>query len=114
MPIFLGLIVLSIAIAIGIGSRLSEQTVAALAGAVCGVGMAAPAGFAFGMYVGSTRARIRSTQTPAQSPQVIVLPTATQAAPHVPTAQQYPFMPRPAMPAPRSFKIIGDGDEDIE
>ncbi|HLF25210.1 MAG TPA: hypothetical protein VJG32_02645 [Anaerolineae bacterium] len=108
--IALSFILLAIAGAWVIGSRLSEQTLAALAGAACGVGVAAPFGLGLGVYIGSTRSRASGhpAQTPAP-PQVIVLSTPPPAAPNTPS--YYPT-PGSLAPARRSFRILGEEDAD--
>jgi hypothetical protein len=108
--ILVGFALLAIGLAVGIGTRLSDQAVAALAGAACGVGIAAPLGIAIGAYVGSSRARLQPAQPPA-APQVIVVPAPN--APPLHTPQSYPIAP-PLMPAPRSFTIIGDAHAEDE
>jgi len=105
-----GLFVMAAGGAIAIGSRLSEQTVAALAGAVCGIGVAAPGGFGLGMYVGSLRSRARSTTVAPAAPQVIVMPAQPAQMYQAPGNMPYAAIPRPAIPPPRSFTIIGDED----
>lgn len=103
-----GLVVVAIGTVITIGSRLSEQTVAALAGAVCGIGVAGPAGFGLGMYVGSTRTKTRSATSSPAAPQVIVMPMQPAQMYQAPGSSPYASIPRPAIPPPRSFTIIGD------
>jgi hypothetical protein len=104
----IGLIALAAGITIAIGSRLSEQTVAALAGAACGIGVAGPAGFGLGLYVGSMRTRARSAAASPPAPQVIVMPAQPAQMYQAPGSTPYMPAPRPAMPPPRSFTIIGD------
>ena len=103
--IALGLMALAISTAIMIGSRLSDQAVAALAGAACGIGLATPLGILLGITVGAARAKSQAIRPAAPTSIVVIpsptLPTGTSAL--VPTAT--------SMPAPRSFTIIGDGNE---
>ena len=102
--VIVGFLLFAIGSAIVIGSRLSDQAVAALAGAACGVGLAGPVGLALGVYVGSTRARAPSAHVQAP-PQVIVI------SPAPPASNAPGFNPAPGglMPMPRSFTIIGEG-----
>jgi len=99
---------LAIGLAIVIGSRLSDQAVAVLAGAACGVGLAAPLGIVLGLYVGMSRAKSQSTQAPTP-PQIVVVPTSPSPSSNAPTLAS---MPPPMIPMPRSFTIIGEGDEE--
>ncbi len=100
-----GFVSLGIAVAIIVGSRLSSETVAALAGAACGVGLAAPLGIAIGMYVGSSRSR--SAATPVPPPQVVVIPPLNPSPSHAPL---YPPTLEPLAPRSRPFTIIGEDD----
>lgn len=103
--VVLAFILLSISAAIIIGQRLSDQTIAALAGVVCGVGLAVPVGITFGMYVASTRQRNQATHT--APPQIIMIPTppAQTTNPPMPSSAHVPMFPMP-----RSFTILGEGD----
>jgi hypothetical protein len=102
------LALLAIGAAIAIGSRLSDQAVTALAGAVCGIGLAGPIGLALGVYLGSARSRAAQQSHQAQTPQVIVIPPATPPS-HAPA---YGQMPGALMPSQRSFTIIGEEGAD--
>ena len=106
------LLVLAIVLAVVIGSRLSDQVVAALAGAVCGIGLAGPAGVALGVYIGSTRHH-RSATPVAPPAQVIMVPNPAPSA-HQPQqyVPGYHAAPGPSLPRPRSFTIIGENDAD--
>jgi hypothetical protein len=100
---------LAIALAIVIGSRLSDQAVAALAGAACGVGLAGPLGLTLGIYAGAARGRAASQTTHAPlPPQVIVIP-----APPAPASNAPAYHPAPGafLPSARTFTIIGEEEE---
>jgi len=100
----LACISLAVALAIVVGTRLSDQAIAAFAGAACGVGLAGPVGFMLGLLVGANRHRPQPIHTPSP-PQVIVVPA--QPAPHTPA---YMPSPNPSLSSPRTFTIIGEGD----
>lgn len=102
----MGFAFLAIVVAIVIGARLSDQAIAVLAGAVCGVGLAAPLMTALGVYIGSTRSKRPSNDT-APPAQVVVIPAPTQPTVGTPT---YPSTAGPFAPAPRVFTIIGDDE----
>ena len=105
------LALLAIGVAVAIGSRLSDQAVTALAGAVCGIGLAGPIGLALGAYLGAARSRAAHQSRQAQAPpQVIVIPPATPPS-HAPA---YGQLPGALMPIQRSFTIIGEEGADDE
>ena len=103
-----GFLILTVGLASVIGSRLSDQAIAALAGAACGVGLAGPLGIMLGVIIASTRSRSQSSHMPA-TPQVIVFPAPPSPAHGSPG---YSFVPGSILPTPRSFTIIGEGDAD--
>lgn len=104
--LIVGFVLLAVGLAVAIGSRLSDQAIAALVGAACGIGLAGPLGVGLGVYIGSTRSHSQSTPTPTP-PQVIVIPAPSSPTPGSPG---YSFAPGPILPAPRSFTIIGEED----
>ena len=106
VAIVVGFMLLGVGLAVLVGSRLSDQVIAALAGGACGIGLAGPIGVAIGAYIGSTRARGQSTSVPP-APHVIVIPSPPSQAPNAP---HYPSMSGPWVPAPRSFTVIGEED----
>jgi len=105
--IALMLIAASIGLALTVAARLSDQAIAALAGAACGIGLAAPLGIALGVTVGISRAPSR-TPPASPPPQVVVIPASTHpipnGVPHVP-------MPAALAQSSRSFTIIGEGED---
>lgn len=107
--ILIGFLLLAIGLAVVVGPRLSDQVIAALAGATCGIGLAAPLGIAVGVSIGSTRHRAQPMQ-PAAPPQVIVMSPPNVQPPHTSPAYPYSPTPLPVIPAPRTFTIIGQGD----
>lgn len=100
---------LLIMIVIGLGAQMSDQTIAVLSGAACGVGLAGPLGFALGVLVGISRARNSPSHSPPSPPHVIVVPPPP-AAPS--TSHPSGYMPAQSvhLPPARSFTIIGDDD----
>ena len=104
-----GLIVFAIALAISIGSRLSDQTMTMLIGAVCGAGLTAPLAILGGMYIGAQRASRDRQTTQPQAPIVVMTPPPPQPAGlMLPSWSTYP----PAAPsmaiAPRQYTILGE------
>ena len=98
----LAMVVFAAALAVMIGSRLTEQQIALLIGMACGVGVAIPLSVAIGMLIAGPRYRHRDAPPPivylAQSP-------LTPKAPLWPNAYSIP---------PRSFNVIGDNGMDDE
>jgi hypothetical protein len=100
----------TVALAVMIVNRLSDQQVAVLTGAVCGSGLALPLGIAIGAYAAASR---RTRQPEQPSPSIIYLtPPPAPAAPTSPPRSiemaDYPT------PARRSFNVIGDSGFDEE
>lgn len=92
----LALILFAIALAVMIGSRLSEQEIALLAGMACGVGIAIPLGVAIGVFAAGQRRRDREASPP---PIVYLQPQPPPRVPSLPNTYALP---------PRSFNVIGD------
>jgi len=98
------------ALAVMIGSRLSEQTMTLLIGAACGAGLTAPFAILAGMYVGTQRASRDRQSTQPQAPIVVMTPTPQQpATPLLPSWSNYsPAGPAAAIPVPRQYTILGE------
>jgi hypothetical protein len=92
----LALILFAIALAVMIGSRLSEQEIALLAGMACGVGIAIPLGAAIGVFAAGQRRRDRDAAPP---PIIYMQPQPPSSVPSLPNTYALP---------PRSFNVIGD------
>jgi Mn2+/Fe2+ NRAMP family transporter len=114
----LAFIAFAAALAVIIGSRLSEQTMNMLVGAVCGAGLIVPFAIVAGMYIGSQRAARDRQTTQPQPPIVVMTPPQTQpsATPLLPAWST--AAPGGAMPAPRQYTILGeetiiDGTSDV-
>lgn len=116
---FLGFVALTFAVtlAVIIGNRLSDQALAVLAGAVCGVGAAIPTSL---LIIAITRRRDKPSeewnrphQPPPQQgyypPVIVVSPSSTQQ-PH--GWNGYP--PSLAAPIQREFTIVGGATSDRE
>jgi len=106
--ITLAFISFAAAFAIVIGSRLSEQAMNLLIGAVCGAGLAAPFAIMAGMYIGSQRATRDRQGTQPQQPIVVMTPPQPQPSmtPMLPTWST--ATPGAAMPIPRQYTILGE------
>lgn len=105
-------IAFAITLALLIGSRLSEQALAVLAGAACGVGAAIPTSV---MVIAVSNRQHNNRQQPQQQgqypPIVVVGPQQPQIAP-----PGYAQMPNQGstieyQPQPRKFTIVGEEQE---
>lgn len=98
-----------VTLAVVVGQRLSEQAVAVLAGAVCGVGASIPTSLLIA-WVTRRRQEPRREQGP-YPPVVIVQQPHQGAGPALPHAAYAPPYPYPA--GPREFTVVGEvSDED--
>lgn len=104
----------SITLAVIVGSRLSDEALAVLAGAVCGVGAAIPTSL---LVVAVTRRRHQATDQPVtQSPSHRAYPPVVVVSPGSQPYWQPGQLPRPEtqinhIPVPREFTVVGgDGD----
>jgi hypothetical protein len=119
LKVFLGFVALTFAVtlAVIIGNRLSDEALAVLAGAVCGVGAAIPTSL---LIIAIARRR----DTPSQDqpsmypPQQGVYPPVIVVAP--PGVQQQPFNwnggypPSLAPPTQRQFTVVGGTPTNME
>ncbi len=111
----LAVIAFAVTMAIVVGNRLSDQALAVLAGAVCGVGAAIPTSL---LIVAVTRRRQETkltgpTQREAYPPVIVVSPPQVNSS----VPQGWNGMPASLNGAqPRSFTVVGqasmDGDEE--
>ncbi len=107
LVITLGVVGFAVAFAMFIASRLSQEQVALLVGAACGLALAVPSGIAIGMLVSTRHHHERETPPP-----VIYVAPPTQP-PSLPTANRTPSIEPPTETPQRSFSIIGNsGFED--
>ncbi len=114
-------IIFAIALAVVVGSRLSNEAMAVVVGAVCGISASIPV--SIGLVIASSNHWGRNdsprevgydyaSQRFMPQPPVIIMPQA----PQMPMQNPYGFPPNqyvvppsvPALGAPRDFKIIGD------
>lgn len=100
----------AVTLALVIGERLSDQAMAVLAGAVCGVGASIPTSVLI-IWVTRRRQEVRSAPPAAgyYPPVVVVQPPA--AGP--PGAQQPAYLPPYSAPLQREFTVVGGEGEDM-
>ncbi|HEY4689556.1 MAG TPA: hypothetical protein VIK33_09605 [Anaerolineae bacterium] len=104
----LALIAFAAALAVSIGSRLSEQAMNLLIGATCGAGLAAPFAILAGAYVGAQRAA-RDRQPAQPQPPIVVMTPQPPAAPMLPAWSSFqPAPPGTLVSAPRQYTILGE------
>jgi hypothetical protein len=108
LKIFGGLVVMAFAVtlAVIVGDRLSDESLAVLAGAVCGVGAAIPTSL---LIVAVARRRDEPRVQPpmpqgAYPPVVVVTPPGGQQRPNTWDA----FPPSLSAPMQRHFTVVGD------
>jgi hypothetical protein len=114
LRIFAGLVGLAFAVtlAVIVGSRLSDEALAVLAGAVCGVGAAIPTSL---LIVAVSRRRDERRVQPS-APQGPYPPVVVVAPPGV---QQQPsgwnaLPPSLSAPMQRQFTVVGGASEDVD
>jgi len=112
------LVAFAVTLAVVVGQRLSDQAMAVLAGAVCGVGASIPTSLLI-VWVTRRRQEEHAEQRPAQPPAgayppVIVVQQPGHSAmtgpsyPH-PSGYLAPYTP----PSPREFTVVGGGLEEV-
>ncbi len=117
LKIFAGLVALAFAVtlAVIIGNRLSDEALAVLAGAVCGVGAAIPTSL---LVVAVSRRRNEENERRAQPPTpqgayppvVVVAPSGGQQRP----SGWNTFPPSLTAPVQRQFTVVGGAPIDAE
>jgi hypothetical protein len=115
VKIFAGLAVAAFAVtlAVVVGNRLSDEALAVLAGAVCGVGAAIPTSL---LIVSVSRRRDEQrVQPPAPSqgvypPVIVVTPPGSQQRPN----DWNMLPPSFAAPSPRQFTVVGGAPVEAE
>ncbi len=114
LKVFAGLVVVAFAVTLAmvVGSRLSDEALAVLAGAVCGVGAAIPTSL---LIVAVSRRRdeprVQSSMPQgAYPPVVVVTPPGGQQRPN-----NWNYLP-PSLTAPvqRHFTVVGGSSVDTE
>ena len=111
--VFASVVVISfvVTLAIMVGQRLSDQAMAVLAGAVCGVGASIPTSLLIISVV-----RRRQEQLPARTqhgayPPVVVVQQPVQ--PGAPSVQQPGYLSPYLPPAQREFAVVGGEMEEV-
>ncbi len=114
LKIFAGLAVMTFAVtlAVIVGRRLSDQALAVLAGAVCGVGAAIPTSL---LVVAVSHRRDElwrqpTTQQGAYPPVVVVAPPGAQYRPDA----RNTLSPVLTAPTQRNFTVVGGAPTDVE
>jgi hypothetical protein len=119
LKVFAGLVVVAFAVTLGVvvGNRLSDEALAVLAGAVCGVGAAIPTSL---LIVAVSRRRDEPRTQPSMQqgayshpltpPVVVVAPQGRQQWPNDWNA----LPPSLAAPSQREFKVVGGSAADTE
>jgi hypothetical protein len=115
LKIFAGLVVLvfAVTLALIVGNRLSDEALAVLAGAVCGVGAAIPTSLLIVSVTQRRRDESRAqppTQQGAYPPVVVVTPPGTQQRPDAWHALPPPI----TAPMQRQFTVVGGAPVDTE
>ena len=120
LKVFTGLVILAFGVTLAavVGNRLSDEALAVLAGAVCGVGAAIPTSL---LVVAVSRRRDESRGQPTTSPMspgvyppvVVVTPPGGQQQPH--NWNDWNTLP-PSLTAPmqRQFTVVGGALGDAE
>jgi hypothetical protein len=115
LKIFAGLVAMGFAVTLAaiVGSRLSDEALAVLAGAVCGVGAAIPTSL---LIVAVSRRREERHVQPLSMPQGPYPPVVVVAPPSV---QQQPggwntLPPSLTAPMQRQFTVVGGAQGDAE
>jgi len=103
--------VFTVTLAVIVGNRLSDEALAVLAGAVCGVGAAIPTSL---LIVAVSRRRAepwaqRGTNQGAYPPVVVVTPAGVQQRPH-----EWNALPPLTAPGSRHFTVVGEPSTDGE
>ena len=105
----------AVTLAVLVGQRLSDQAVAVLTGAVCGVSASIPTSL---LVVWVTRKRqeqppaYQQPANPGFYPPVIVVQPPQNAAPSNPY-QPAGYLPPYAAPSPREFTVVGGEAEEV-
>ena len=114
VKVFAGLTVVAFAVTLAaiVGHRLSDQALAVLSGAVCGVGAAIPTSL---LVVAVSRRRDEPRRQPiaqqgAYPPMVVIAPPGMQ---YLPDARN-PLSPSLTAPMQRSFTVVGGTPTDVE
>jgi hypothetical protein len=119
LKIFTGFVALTFAVVLAVitGNRLSDEALAVLAGAVCGVGAAIPTSL---IIIAVARRKDKPEQPPqmysqqqqgAYPPVIVVAPPGVQQQPY---NWNGGYPPSLAPPAQRQFTVVGGTSSDME
>jgi len=116
IKILAGVVVIAFAVALAlvIGNRLSNESLAVLAGAACGVGAAIPTSLLVVAVSRRQDAHTRNAMNNQQGtypPVVVVAPPSVQPQQYVPPHIE-PSSSYRSSPPPRQFTVVGDGYDD--
>jgi hypothetical protein len=106
----LGMVAFAVTLAIYIGSHLSNEAMAVLIGAVCGVGAMLPATIIGALALLRRRDRADAVARASPPPQSMYPPVIVVAPPAMNPSQlaNSTYMPVPPAAPPRQFTVIGD------
>jgi hypothetical protein len=114
LKVFVGLmaVIFTVTLALVIGNRLSDEALAVLAGAVCGVGAAIPTSLIIVMVSRRYDERTRSCAQPSMQhgvypPVVVVAPPGGQQWSNDWNAYPYPL----TAPTQRQFTVVGESQQ---
>jgi hypothetical protein len=113
----LGVTAFAAALAVYIGSHLSEEAMAVLVGAACGAGAMLPAVIIASLALMRRRERGDVSAAHGPPPQAMYPPVIVVAPPASNTpSTNLPYPTMPPSPAPRQFTVIGDDslDSDVQ
>jgi hypothetical protein len=100
-----------VTLAVVIGQRLSDQAMAVLAGAVCGVGASIPTSLLI-VWVARRRQEAQPTQpAPGVYPPVVVVQPPAQPGP--PNLRHPGYLPPYPSAVPREFTVVGGEMEEV-
>ncbi len=110
----LGAAAFGVALALYVGSHLSNEAMAVLTGALCGAGAMLPAALIAGLALFRQRKREEMArmqpppqQQPMYPPVIVVAPPAPPST-NTPPAPNLPYASGYTPPPPRRFTVIGD------
>ncbi len=106
----------TVALAVIVGNRLSNEAIAVVVGAVCGISASIPVSVALVIAASRNWGRIEKMpeqyappRYPTQPPVIVISPPQQQPSPYSGYGNQFYLPPgAPEQGAPREFKIIGD------
>ena len=111
--VFVGVVTVAfvVTLAVMVGQRLSDQAVAVLAGAVCGVGASIPTSLLIAWTTRRRQEQVTARSMAAQYPPVVVVQQPPQQA-GLGAAPQPGYLGPYLPPAQREFTVVGGGMEE--